>query len=550
MANNSGAEIITLQFGGYSNFIGTHWWNCQEASFDYSPDSISDINHDILFREGLNHMKEIITFTPRMLLVDLKGSVGHLVNDLYETGYNESDALNSISTWPPDKVEKVNIQPETQNTNDFQKDLKKLDYGDEEVARELDCKNYQLEESVKYWSDFMRTRYHPKSFNLIQEYQHENSSQPFDCYLQGGEVWKSELMTEDWTDKVRSFVEECDCLQGFQILSDATGGFGGLCASSLQHLKDEYSTKSCLVFPVIPPQTLESNFKLRNVNTALFFASLSELSDVFSPLSISSDCWNQTETYRKFPYMEYNPSLLYHSSAIISSLLDSVSLSYRLRGSGLRLNDLCSLLTPVGRKATTSSIALPWSMKHRQSLLECLEQWEGPLTQSLTPHSDLQNVAMQVLNLRGVDSQKMFPKDMNNRDRSSNPAYSCSSPHDLLQYYLSCDMPRTAHRVYSSSQPIKTVNPFPDVFLKPVSPHGCVNETLDDIKQRVKHVPVLGGLHCCQSSGTMLSDLHAAVKKVNIKSLPAFLSLDKTDYDETLEAVISLSDNYQENHDM
>jgi hypothetical protein len=48
----------------------------------------------------------------------------------------------------------------------------------------------------------------------------------------------------------------------------------------------------------------------------------------------------------------------------------------------------------------------------------------------------------------------------------------------------------------------------------------------------------------------MLSDLHAAVKKVNIKSLPAFLSLDKTDYDETLEAVISLSDNYQENHDM
>jgi Tubulin len=94
--------------------------------------------------------------------------------------------------------------------------------------------------------------------------------------------------------------------QGFQILSDATGGFGGLCASSLQHLKDEYSTKSCLVFPVIPPQTLESNFKLRIVNTALFFASLSELSDVFSPLSISSDCWNQTETYRKFPYMEYN----------------------------------------------------------------------------------------------------------------------------------------------------------------------------------------------------------------------------------------------------
>lgn len=48
-------EIVSLQFGHYSNFIGTHWWNIQETGFDYTGDSLSEINHDVLFREGLTN---------------------------------------------------------------------------------------------------------------------------------------------------------------------------------------------------------------------------------------------------------------------------------------------------------------------------------------------------------------------------------------------------------------------------------------------------------------------------------------------------------------
>lgn len=66
----------------------------------------------------------------------------------------------------------------------------------------------------------------------------------------------------------------------------------------------------------------------------------------------------------------------------------------------------------------------------------------------------------------------------------------------------------------------------------------------------VNQVPTLGGLHCCQSSGTMLSHLHSEVRKINTKTLPSLLSLDKTDYEESLEAVIALSDNYKEGHDL
>lgn len=48
-------EILTLQFGHYANFIGAHWWNLQEFGFQYDPNlaSETEINHDVLYREGL-----------------------------------------------------------------------------------------------------------------------------------------------------------------------------------------------------------------------------------------------------------------------------------------------------------------------------------------------------------------------------------------------------------------------------------------------------------------------------------------------------------------
>jgi hypothetical protein len=33
----SGREIVSLQFGSYSNFIGTHWWNLQVSVTNFVP---------------------------------------------------------------------------------------------------------------------------------------------------------------------------------------------------------------------------------------------------------------------------------------------------------------------------------------------------------------------------------------------------------------------------------------------------------------------------------------------------------------------------------
>ncbi|XP_076246179.1 protein misato homolog 1-like [Calliopsis andreniformis] len=46
----SSREVLTIQLGHYSKFIGTHWWNLQESNFSYEPDNPSEINHDVLYR--------------------------------------------------------------------------------------------------------------------------------------------------------------------------------------------------------------------------------------------------------------------------------------------------------------------------------------------------------------------------------------------------------------------------------------------------------------------------------------------------------------------
>jgi len=71
-------EIVTLQFGDYANYVGTHFWNLQESSFCYSSNgTISELDPDVMFREGKTTF-EITTFTPRLILVDVKESLGSL----------------------------------------------------------------------------------------------------------------------------------------------------------------------------------------------------------------------------------------------------------------------------------------------------------------------------------------------------------------------------------------------------------------------------------------------------------------------------------------
>lgn len=47
-------EIIYIQAGNISNYVGTHFWNAQQSYFTHSGDKEVLFDHDVSFREGVS----------------------------------------------------------------------------------------------------------------------------------------------------------------------------------------------------------------------------------------------------------------------------------------------------------------------------------------------------------------------------------------------------------------------------------------------------------------------------------------------------------------
>lgn len=74
-------------------------------------------------------------------------------------------------------------------------------------------KVYNLDNDVKIWSDFLKARFHPRSITSVEEYKHNDSSNPFQNFAQGVALWDSYAIKETWADNLRLYAEECDYLQ-------------------------------------------------------------------------------------------------------------------------------------------------------------------------------------------------------------------------------------------------------------------------------------------------------------------------------------------------
>jgi hypothetical protein len=72
-------------------------------------------------------------------------------------------------------------------------------------------KVYNLDSVVNAWPDFLRTRYHPRTVSCIKE--HTSDTNPFDVFNCGANLWKTEQFQEDFIDRIRLYVEECENMQ-------------------------------------------------------------------------------------------------------------------------------------------------------------------------------------------------------------------------------------------------------------------------------------------------------------------------------------------------
>ncbi|XP_026818236.1 protein misato [Rhopalosiphum maidis] len=544
---NSTREIITLQFGHYSNFIGTHFWNLQEASFTYDENSKPlEICHDVLYREGVN-LKGEVTYTPRMLCIDLKNSFYQLPDvhrGLYDLNCSNIDEeILNCST----KIQ--TIQEEKIPSNEFFSDLAKqeqliTDDGNEKIN--LAEKVYNLDNDVKIWSDFLKARFHPRTITSIDEYKHNDSSNVFNNFAQGVTLWDSYKMKEIWTDNLRLYAEECDYLQGFHITMDSLNGFGGLACKALEYLKDEYSNKNIIAMPVMSDNYIleDENSELQAVNTSLLFSSLFEHSNMFVPLTTSSGGWTKSQSHLNLDYLFYKNNLDYHSSAILASAIDTFTLGYRSRSDDDSMQNMCTRLTPLGRKAVSASIQLPLGFESKSNLLDYLQNAKLPLWQPISPQCTTEMSVAQTIVMRGITENMLYSNNLI-RD-SKNPSHHCTSASALLKLFISfCDHVRMTE-VHAFDSSLETIAPFPNIFAQSINQHGFVESLSRSSTSVVAKSTAISGLHNSNSMRDMFIALKNDSSKVKGSKLSHMFNygIDIMDYKETIENLLVLSDNY------
>ncbi|PGH28217.1 hypothetical protein AJ80_00107 [Polytolypa hystricis UAMH7299] len=301
-------EIITLQLGQRSNYLATHFWNLQESYFTYSADEVSPVDHNVHFRTGIG-ADGTETFTPRTVIYDLKGGFGTLrkFNALYEA---EQEVGIPKGLWDGNEV--VQQQP-TIPQNEYQKSL------------DLGLPAPQLAtESVRYWSDFNRLFYHPRSIVQLNEYELNSSLMPFEDWAMGEDLFRSLDREHDLLDRdFRPFAEECDQLQGIQIFSGTDDAWGGFAARYIDRLRDEFGKKSIWFWGLEDGvKGQRSKQLIATANSARSITEISPQTSAYVPVQ-------DPPRYLSRALISGLPSEWY-SSALISTAVESMTLPTRL----------------------------------------------------------------------------------------------------------------------------------------------------------------------------------------------------------------------------
>ncbi|KAI9863321.1 MAG: mtDNA inheritance, partitioning of the mitochondrial organelle [Trichoglossum hirsutum] len=300
-------EIITLQFGQSSNYLATHFWNAQESYFTYDGEK-GLLNHDIHFRPGIS-ASGTETFTPRTLIYDLKGGFGSLkkINALYEIE-EEKDMPKGL--WDGQSI----IQRETPiEQHPYQRSL------DEGLKpQELTTG------TVRFWSDFNRVFYHPRSIIQLNEFELNSTLMPFEKWGVGEELFSSLDKEHDLLDRdLRPFAEESDHLQALQVMTGVDNAWGGFATRYLERLRDEFGKTSIWVWG------LESGCRNGRekhqsdvLNLARSLQGMSPQASLYVPLEIPP---------KPLPfYVSLDRESEWHRSGLLSTALETMTLPSRL----------------------------------------------------------------------------------------------------------------------------------------------------------------------------------------------------------------------------
>ncbi|XP_061615780.1 protein misato homolog 1 isoform X2 [Phyllopteryx taeniolatus] len=555
-------EVITLQLGHYSNFVGTHWWNLQDASLSYDPEMPpGEIQSDVMFREGQT-LGGNITYTPRLIAMDLKGSLQTLRQEgsLYDTGKD-----NSALSWDGSLMIHEESPPAK---NSFLEDLDNLDrFTCPAGSLSVDTvnsrlaqvqKNYKLEGSVKVWSDFLRIHLHPRTISIIHQYNHDGETDCLEAFGQGETLLQGPVL-EDLDDKLHFFVEECDYFQGFQVLCDLADGFAGLGSKVTELLQDAYGGRGILTYgmaPVSHPNSTPMKDRYHLLNCALGMVHMASHSSFFCPLTLRGGLGLRPSSPISFPNLNYDPSLWYHSSSVLSLALDALTVPYRLRNNCIPMWQLADSLSTSGRKVVAAYGVVPFPIMHGSSFPDALSACADSL-----PWKPLSTCAEaadgrcygQWVTLKGLEGQRLTSSVAPGTELLS-PLHKLQSGEDVLASYITSFYPTAPLALQLVSSPSKLTPPFPRIFSQSLTERGLEHSQLlatssPFAQPVVTSVPVMTSLQSGPALDPWLAELHRSVSAFDIRRVaPSFLSQgpETADYSEALEQLRLLARNYRD----
>lgn len=348
---------MTIQVGNFANYIGSHFWNFQDELIGLAEDPHGDqiyrnssLNMDILYRAGETD-QGILTYNPRLMSVGLQGYLGCLNHggSLY-SGEETSDSSDVI-TWsgnitryeskPVEKnlflqslCEEQDAGPARSNGSNFEGESNSREIHDTD---RIGC----LENGVQYWTDFSKVQYHHRSlYELHGSWTDPNN---FDNYQIGKDVLAEGFQGDEFNERLRMFIEECDHIQGIQFIVDDSGGFSGVASEFLENIADEYSNTPVLLYAARDQcsylqATSRKHLISRSLHDAVSFSKLSSYCKLMVPVGLPSLSESKLSSI-----LNIEDQKLFHSSAVYAAALHSISLPFRM-----------DLLSPSTNTSSTS----------------------------------------------------------------------------------------------------------------------------------------------------------------------------------------------------
>lgn len=104
-------------------------------------------------------------------------------------------------------------------------------------------------DTVRYWSDYNRVFYHPKSIVQLNDYELNSRTMPFEDWNVGEDLFQDLDKEHDLLDRdLRPFAEECDQIRALQLFTSSDDAWGGFAARYVDRLRDEFGKKSLWVW--------------------------------------------------------------------------------------------------------------------------------------------------------------------------------------------------------------------------------------------------------------------------------------------------------------